>query len=121
MTSDALSNESHSELVASGTMTSDALGNESDTAELEASGTMFSDAFSNESNSELEASGTTTEIDAELVGSGTTTSDLLGSKSNVGSTSTLQTNMQAFDAERRYRRLLAECMYGRGYALSSDG
>ena len=46
---------------------------------------------------------------------------LPSSKNNVGSASTLQTNMQAFDAERRYRRLVAECMHGRGYALSSDG
>jgi hypothetical protein len=43
------------------------------------------------------------------------------SKSNAGTASDLETNLEAFDSEKRYRRLLAECMHGRGYALSSDG
>ncbi len=41
---------------------------------------------------------------------------------NYGATATdLEANLDAYDAEKRYRRLLAECMYGRGYAVSSDG
>jgi hypothetical protein len=43
------------------------------------------------------------------------------SKSDVGTASDLEANLDAFGSEKRYRRLLAECMYGRGYALSSDG
>lgn len=43
------------------------------------------------------------------------------SKSNGGTASDLETNLNAFSSEKRYRRLLAECMHGRGYALSSDG
>ena len=41
---------------------------------------------------------------------------------NYGATATdFEANLDAYGAEKRYRRLLAECMYGRGYALSSEG
>ena len=41
---------------------------------------------------------------------------------NFNTTATdFEANLDAYDAKKRYRRLLAECMYGRGYALSSDG
>ncbi len=41
---------------------------------------------------------------------------------NYSATATdFEANLDAYDAQKRYRRLLAECMYGRGYALSSDG
>lgn len=35
--------------------------------------------------------------------------------------SDLEANLDAYDADKRYRRLVAECMYGRGYALAADG
>jgi hypothetical protein len=51
-------------------------------------------------------------------------SDIASSASTnaFGTTATdLEANLDAYDAGKRYRRLVAECMYGRGYALSSDG
>jgi hypothetical protein len=48
--------------------------------------------------------------------------DDITSSNSYGATATdLEANLDAYDAEKRYRRLLAECMHGRGYALSSDG
>jgi hypothetical protein len=35
--------------------------------------------------------------------------------------SDLEYNLDAYSADKRQRRLVAECMHGRGYALAGDG
>ena len=35
--------------------------------------------------------------------------------------SDLEYNLDAYSANKRYRKLVAQCMYGRGYALAADG
>lgn len=45
----------------------------------------------------------------------------IGTTGLGGTATDLEQNMAAYDAGRRHRNIVAECMYGRGYALSSDG